>query len=497
VAVVIVIMLASMVVVTLLFRLRAEETATAAGSGSEQAWAVAMSGVQEAMRVASQSIPGSLDWQDNAGAFRERLVFDDGVDRWFFTVYTQGEADSGEMRFGLTDEASKLNINQATEEMLEKLPKMTPYLAQGLLDFLDSDDTPRPEGAEQEYYDNLPIPYAVFNGPLATIDELLLVRGFTPALLYGEDANWNFRLDPNEDDGDAQFPPDNKDGKLDCGLRQYVTVSSYDLNVDNAGAPRIDLNDSQGNLETKDTSGGEELPPSLVSYIQALRRNKVVVDQPADLLEAKGKFKDEAGLEVDMESGVGKTELPLLLDRFTTHSEPHLAGLINVNTAASIVLQTIPGVDEALADSIVSARKNLRPEQRLTPAWLYQEGVLDAGQFKKLAPYLTARAYQYRFQVVAYGVPSGRYRVLEAVIDLAPAKPSVAYLRDITRLGLPFKIDLNDQDESGGAPRSQSEPKLSTDAGGGSRAPIHAGPSRARPSQPVPRFPQFSPSKHG
>ena len=45
----------SMVVVSLLFRLRAEETATAAGAGCEQAWAAAISGVHEAMRVAGSA----------------------------------------------------------------------------------------------------------------------------------------------------------------------------------------------------------------------------------------------------------------------------------------------------------------------------------------------------------------------------------------------------------------------------------------------------------
>ena len=62
------------------------------------------------------------------------------------------------MRFGLTDEASKLNINIATEEMLEKLPKMTPYLVQGCWISWNDDNAPRPEGAEQEYYDALPTP---------------------------------------------------------------------------------------------------------------------------------------------------------------------------------------------------------------------------------------------------------------------------------------------------------------------------------------------------
>src|SRR4029079_14769348 len=122
VAVLIVGMLASMVVVSLLFRLRAEETATVAGTGSDQAWAAAMSGVAEAMRLASKTSPGTMDWQDNPALFRERLVLDDGADRWYFTVYTQGDPDRDEVRFGLTDKESKLNSNLATQEMLGKLP---------------------------------------------------------------------------------------------------------------------------------------------------------------------------------------------------------------------------------------------------------------------------------------------------------------------------------------------------------------------------------------
>ena len=189
VAVLVVVMLASMVVVSLLFRLRAEETAAAAGAGSEQAWAAALSGVYEAMRVAGSSPAGSLDWQDSPTLFRERLVVDDGADRWFFSVFSHAEADHDELRFGLTDEAGKLNLNQATEEKLEKLPKMTPYLVQGLLDFLDPDDTPRPEGAEQEYDDGLPTPYGVFNGPLSNSLDQLLLR----PRLYARAALWRGR----------------------------------------------------------------------------------------------------------------------------------------------------------------------------------------------------------------------------------------------------------------------------------------------------------------
>ncbi|HMJ65047.1 MAG TPA: hypothetical protein VK615_06825, partial [Candidatus Binatia bacterium] len=50
IAVLVVMMLGSMVAISLMFRLRAEETASAAGVGGEQAAAAAMSGVEEVMR---------------------------------------------------------------------------------------------------------------------------------------------------------------------------------------------------------------------------------------------------------------------------------------------------------------------------------------------------------------------------------------------------------------------------------------------------------------
>ncbi len=444
VAVLVVIMLVSMVVLSLLFRLKAEDTASAASAGSEQAWAAAMSGVEEALRVAVQSKAGALDWQDNPRALRDRFVSEDGSDRWYFTVYTMGDlADREGVYYGLTDEASKLNVNTATETNLMRLPRMTPPLVQTLLDFLDADDTPRPEGAEQEYYDTLPRPYAIRNGPVSTLDELLLVRDFTPALFYGEDVNLNFRLDPNEDDGDETSPRDNNDGKLDLGLRQYLTVSSYDLNEDNDGVPRTNLNDPLDPLPKVD------LPAPLVTYIGLLRTNKITIAQPADLLEAKGKFKDPSGKEVELESGVGKAELPLLLDLFTTTTDYELKGLINVNTASVRVLQTVPEIDEALAESIVSARRALSAERRQTIAWLYQEDIVSAEVFKQIAPRFTARSYQYSFHAVGYGVPSGRYRVLDVIIDLGRGTPAITYLRDLTRLGLPFKLDLTKETPRG------------------------------------------------
>jgi type II secretory pathway component PulK len=444
VAVLVILMLLSMVVLSLMFRLQAENMASAVGANSEQAWAAAMSGIQEALRVAKTSPPGVLDWLDLPRSFRDRPVLDDGADRWYFAVYSPAEPDGLEpIRYGLTDEAGKLNLHTAVETNLVRLPRMTLSLVQAWLDFTDADDTPRSEGAEQEYYDTLPHPYTIRNGPLATLDELLLVRGFTPALLDGEDVNRNLLLDANENDGDIAFPLDNNDSRLDLGLRSYLTLCSADLDQDSQGRPRLNVNDPAVALAKAD------LPEALVKYLEALRTNKIEIAEPADLLEASTRLKGADGQEIELASGVGKAELPVVLDRLTTKTEERLEGRINVNTAPAAVLATVSGLDETIAESIVTARRGLTAEQRQTIAWLYTQGVVEAALFKQIAPHLTARSRQFSFHVVGYGQPSGRFRVFEVLIDTTPGQPEVRYLRELTRLGLPFPITPSTETNDG------------------------------------------------
>jgi DNA uptake protein ComE-like DNA-binding protein len=219
------------------------------------------------------------------------------------------------------------------------------------------------------------------------------------------------------------------------GFKRFLTVYAAEPNADNDGVPRTNLNDPV------DPYPGVEFPVAMTNFINALRKANLRLEQPSDLLEAKIKVKDEKGKETEIASEVGKADLPLALDLFTTSALKTQEGLINVNTAPIEVLTTVPGIDEPLAESILSARRSVSPEKRGTIAWLFQEDVMDAATFKKLAPYLTARSYQFSFQVVGFGVPSGRFRRLEVVIDSSELTPRVVYLRDLTRLGLPFKLE--------------------------------------------------------
>src|SRR5262249_55773334 len=126
--------------------------------------------------------------------------------------------------------------------LLMTLPGMTEQIADAILDWIDPDDDPREQGAERDYYASLPHPYAPRNGPLASIDELLLVRGVTPALLYGADLNRNFAIDGNEQNLAQIDNADNSNGDLNRGWAAYLTVDSAEANVRSDGTPKIDVN---------------------------------------------------------------------------------------------------------------------------------------------------------------------------------------------------------------------------------------------------------------
>ena len=58
---------------------------------------------------------------------------------------------------------------------LMAMPGMTDDVADAILDWIDEDDEPREYGAEWDYYAQLQPPYKPKNGPLDTVEELLLV----------------------------------------------------------------------------------------------------------------------------------------------------------------------------------------------------------------------------------------------------------------------------------------------------------------------------------
>ncbi|HKN18161.1 MAG TPA: hypothetical protein VJW95_00080, partial [Dissulfurispiraceae bacterium] len=59
-------------------------------------------------------------------------------------------------------------------------------IVDSVMDWKDPSGLTRLHGAGNDYYMSLPIPYNVKGGDFDTLEELLLVKGVTPALLYGD-----------------------------------------------------------------------------------------------------------------------------------------------------------------------------------------------------------------------------------------------------------------------------------------------------------------------
>src|SRR5260221_33099 len=146
------------------------------------------------MRVASAAKPGFTDWRNQPRSFQSHFVCEDGSDRWFFTVYSPPDDDSlAELRYGLTDEAAKLNLNAAQTTNFSGIPALTAQHIAALHEVIHGNDLPRTGEAAPEFSPGLARPSVVHHGPLVTLQAILLIPGFTPSLLSGKDANMNLQ----------------------------------------------------------------------------------------------------------------------------------------------------------------------------------------------------------------------------------------------------------------------------------------------------------------
>ncbi len=106
-----------------------------------------------------------------------------------------GQIGQGRYDFRLLSESGKIDINKMTDLtgiVLKNLLVNTgiadeeaAVIVDSILDWTDKDNLRRLNGAEDEYYLSLPVPYRAKNRPFDAIEELLLVRGMTTDILFG------------------------------------------------------------------------------------------------------------------------------------------------------------------------------------------------------------------------------------------------------------------------------------------------------------------------
>jgi type II secretory pathway component PulK len=484
---------------------------------SAQARALAYSGIYYAAAVLSdqnsyQGILNSNPW-DSQSAFQGVLVYTDPKTgrTGRFTIFSPSDPSQNNpqsFRYGAIDEASKINLNamlliDPTGTVLYNMlmsfaqtdSNMTADIADSIIDWIDSDDDPRPNGAESSYYQGLSPPYRAKNGPLESVEELLYVKGVTPQFLFGTDINRNWIQDPGEDGGTGWNP----------GWAAYLTVYSREQNIDNSGNPRTYLNDT--NLQTSYNNLSTALSQSLAQFIILYRTQNsgsttgnttasaivntgggatVVItgmgggaaDRTATSQEISDKLNevmsgssqnqmqpksvasryDLVNAYVTWTVGTGQQQqtvrmdsplndksqlsqyLPLLLDKTTTQQAKELPARINVNTASQMVLSALPNLTPNDVQMILEQRPDtstMDPTDTTyqTPAWLYTQANISIDKLKALERYITARTQVYRVQVLGYFDQGGPAVRLEAIIDTNNGYPRIVMVRDLTELG--------------------------------------------------------------
>lgn len=517
----VVVILLSLAAYSYLGEMDTENRAASMFGRDVEARMAAESGVEYvAAQIALRQTDATLDLYDDSSMFSRQPMGGGGEARGQvrFSVLSPGMVGSVDSlpRAGLTTETAKFNVNRLlelendTDETTDPytavsfIPNMTEDICNAILDWIDSDEEARAGGAESSTYEALAVPYSARNAPMQSIDELLQVQGVTPQLFYGEDANRNGRMDPNEDDGAESPPTDDQDGTLDFGLRDYLTVSSRERNIQTTGEQKINLNNgivaemfdfleesfdtetatfvtgyrltgdqladsqAQGKLTIeqqqlvdwiaknlangelgKVTRGGMDLsnPPqasfrSIYDLIDA--QVAVTVNGANQTLNSPWTSTDPAGL---ME------QMVVLEEKLTWLNDEFIDGRINVNIAPREVLLAIPDMTEALADAILGARPVAGEDSaqaaqvmsmRRSPVWLLTEGFVDVPTFKRLGPWLTTTGDVYSFQVLGHFDQGGPTTRLEAMVDGTKKPPRITFQRDLTGLGRGFSPDLLD-----------------------------------------------------
>ncbi|MBY0585716.1 general secretion pathway protein GspK [bacterium] len=438
---------------------------------------LAHSGVEQAQALLSDANtiePGAVDLEDNPSLFSRILVAPEfrSMQGMFSLIGPPREVDSSNIRYGLTNESAKIPLHRKSllfsgkeddqRLRLSGLPNMTPELADAILDWIDKDDTPRVSGAEADYYLSLANPYSPRNAAPRTLGELLLVRGVTPWLLFGEDANLDGVMNPNENDGERTWPPDNQDGKLDTGWFPYLTIYSAASNLNPDGSQKIDLNgDLNSNKEKLVEKFGQEWFEFVTKYKENKKGKKIravseLIDAKVEVPNDENSPNGPPGTPGNRPGGKKTIESPWKSAGTSQYLDDALAnlavstpgsrpervrGLIDVTRAPFAVLRTLPSLTEQNAEAIAGAARG-RALGDKSPAWLLTDGLITLSQFRQIETLVTSQSRVYRVESVGFFSQPGPVARVEAVIDATQSPARVLYRRELLSVGNAYPYEM-------------------------------------------------------
>lgn len=218
------------------YSMRTEINITRNFKEEEEAYRLAIAGIESAkMEILSAENPAEMYVNENG-----ILVFGKGEDEEGEEGDEEPERKEslgrGTFEYVLTDEDGKLSLNHATIEQLKNLfldsgvdVTDVDTIVDSIIDWRDTNELHMLNGAEEDYYRSLEKPYSSKDGPFDSVEELLLVRGMTPEILYGKS---NKFTDEKDDEDDEAYE----------GVAKYLTVKGTGkININTAARTVLEL----------------------------------------------------------------------------------------------------------------------------------------------------------------------------------------------------------------------------------------------------------------
>ncbi|MEZ6048511.1 MAG: hypothetical protein R3C11_23645 [Planctomycetaceae bacterium] len=356
-------------------------------------------------------------------------------------------------------------------------------------------------GAESDYYGGLTPAYSNRNGVPLSLDELLLVRDVNRNMLYGNDLNYDFYTDAQENE--ILSEEDSSESISEDSIFPWtwlLTVHSAERNENTSGEPLINLNETD--LQSLHQQLSEKLSDNWANYIVAYRQLGPAAEtrdaalystgQPAgtmtidfskpavfpinQLLELVGttvKLIPVGGeAEVVYQSPLSATsenlaeELIGLFENCTVDPEKVIIGRINLNLAPAQILMAIPGMDETTVEAILNGRENqssIDGETLNYPIWPLLEELVSLEKMEELLPYLTCGGDVYQAQIVGFYDQNGPFARAEVTIDGTQRSPRVVKWTDLRLQGQPFQLEflgaqIDDLSSSSSNPAGEAGP---------------------------------------
>ncbi|HVV00579.1 MAG TPA: hypothetical protein VHH88_04405 [Verrucomicrobiae bacterium] len=393
--------------------------------------------------LANQIAVGSNGFALDPSAYLNEAVPVGDSHFWLIGRDTNFTTGPGVMSFGLVDEASKINLNSASSNVLYDLvdlfPNSNPDMSRAIMDWRNTNSA----GEFQGYYSMQAQPYQTKGGPFESIDELRMIYGADQDSLVGDDMNRNGILDPDENDLDHN-------GQINPGMLEYVTVFSREPNIGTNGGARINI--------SAVTAGTVQLQNLLQQALGSSRANQIMQNLGVGTggggsargrtpgVTATASFRSP--LEFYRASRMTAAEFGQIADQITVTNGSYIEGRININTASPEVLECLPGLDTnpSYAQSLLTYRQQ-NPDKLGSIAWIVDalgQGNSSALDALQTSDCITTRSYQVSADVAALG-PNGRgYRRIRFVFDTSDGTPRVVYCQDLTSLGWALGKDVRE-----------------------------------------------------